>query len=52
MEIKSIRVSGEAKLTLVDGESKQVKTIPSGVTIDFADYAKSSEDVSEFLGYA
>lgn len=52
VEIKSIRVSGEAKLTLVDGESKQVKTIPSGVTIDLADYAKSSEDGREFLGYA
>ena len=38
--------------TLVDGESKQVKTIPSGVTIDLADYAKSSEDGREFLGYA
>ena len=52
VEVKSIRVSGEAKLMLVDGESKQTKTIPAGVNIDLADYAKPSESGRTFLGYA
>lgn len=52
VEIKSIRVSGEAKLTLVDGESVQVKTVPAGVNIDLVDYAKPSESGRTFVGYA
>lgn len=37
VEVKSIRVSGRSKADrIVDGESKQTKTIPAGVNIDLA----------------
>ncbi len=52
VEFKTIRVSEEAKLTLVDGEQKTVHSIPAGVTVNLSDYAKSDKDGLVFLGYS